>query len=631
MVDIQRLALSAEMRKAREAWPVALVSMPFFASQMPSIQLGLLKSIGSEYGFPTQTLHLNLDFAQQIGQGIYESISASRGPQIGDWLFSVAAFRDQAPDPEGRLLDQIGAVLQLMQTPAEQLHAVRNEAVPRYLDKLMEVVPWGQHRVVGFSCTFQQTVASIALARRIKEKFPHIQIVFGGSSFEDEMGLELVAAIDCIDYAVIGEGDRAFPELLIALQTRGDAAGILGVTCRRDEGVVFPGMQPLAEDLNALPTPDYDEYFARAQWLATANGQRLQLGAVIPLESSRGCWWGQKQRCTFCGLNGTHLAYRHKSCARVLDEIAHLIRRHGLWTVAFTDNVFPLDYMKEMIKRLNDQQADYVLSYEMRPNLGRSQIREVVRAGIRQVQLGIESLNTHVLKLMRKGVTAAQNVNALRWARYYGLTVNWNLLWGFPGETEADYSVQASLFPRITHLQPAGSCFPIWMEHFSPVFVDRHAFPVRYIRPHFSYAYVYPRHVDLERVAYFYDYQFVDSLPEGAYEETRRQLRLWQEAWKDPVLTPMLTYWYAPGLLHIEDRRDAKTASTQYTFQGVLPELYKGCSDAPLTAGELQTHLRLDLDEEEIRLALEEFCTQGLMMREGECYLSLALPATQGR
>ena len=73
---------------------------------------------------------------------------------------------------------------------------------------------WGRYSVVGFSSTFQQNVASLALARRIKERFPMVKVVFGGANFEGEMGPEYVRAFPFIDYAVVGEGDMAFPALL---------------------------------------------------------------------------------------------------------------------------------------------------------------------------------------------------------------------------------------------------------------------------------------------------------------------------------------------------------------------------------------------------------------------------------
>ena len=80
---------------------------------------------------------------------------------------------------------------------------------------------------------------------------------------------------------------------------------------------------------------------------------------------------------------------------------------------------------------------------------------------------------------MRKGVRAGQNINLLRWAQYYGITVSWNILWGFPGESEEDYAEQAALLPDLIHLQPPMSAGRIWMERFSPLFTDHDAFRMR--------------------------------------------------------------------------------------------------------------------------------------------------------
>jgi|GEM_PF-3096875 len=43
---------------------VALVAMPFLATNAPSMQLGLLTAIGKTHGFDVSSLHLNLDFAR---------------------------------------------------------------------------------------------------------------------------------------------------------------------------------------------------------------------------------------------------------------------------------------------------------------------------------------------------------------------------------------------------------------------------------------------------------------------------------------------------------------------------------------------------------------------------------------
>src|SRR5439155_25552049 len=98
--------LSGPARAAPAGLHTVLVSMPFMDIGRPSIQLGLLKAIGEQHGFPVRTLHANLDFAARIGADYYRALAEARGPLVGDWLFSVAAFGAEAPDPDGRLLDE---------------------------------------------------------------------------------------------------------------------------------------------------------------------------------------------------------------------------------------------------------------------------------------------------------------------------------------------------------------------------------------------------------------------------------------------------------------------------------------------------------------------------------------------
>ena len=151
----------------------------------------------------------------------------------------------------------------------------------------------------------------------------------------------------------------------------------------------------------------------------------------------------------------------------------------------------------------------------------------MAQAGITHIQPGIESLSSHVLRLMRKGIRAIQNVNLLRWARYYGIHVEWNLLWGFPGETERDYADQAAVMPHLRHLRPPGGTARIRMERFSPIFTEPDTFQLRHREPERSYRYVYPDYVDHERVAYFFDYELDGGLPDGTYADVRRAVGDW--------------------------------------------------------------------------------------------------------
>lgn len=193
-------ALDPLVRRARAQLRVALVSMPFVAHFRPSIQLGLLKAIASSRGFLVETFHLNLDFARRIGPEPYEVFcNYGRNFRVGDWLFSVAAFGEEAPDHGRRLLDHYPAftdrLLAEIEQPEEYLFALRDVEVPSYLDRLMETVAWDRFEVVGFTSTFQQNTAAFALAARIKREFPSIKVLFGGANFEGEMGVELVRSV----------------------------------------------------------------------------------------------------------------------------------------------------------------------------------------------------------------------------------------------------------------------------------------------------------------------------------------------------------------------------------------------------------------------------------------------------
>jgi ribosomal peptide maturation radical SAM protein 1 len=619
--------VSLATNRAGDAFQVALVSMPFATTAKPSLQLGLLQSIARSRGFDTESFHLALYFARQIGVTAYEALANHRGHLFGDWVFAEAAFGADAPREP--FLEDFGPGIELLSpelgtNPARVLRQLRDREAPRYIDDLMELIDWGRFQVVGFTSTFQQNAASFALATRIKQAHPDTCIVFGGANFDGEMGAEFVRSVKCIDYAISGEADAAFPEFLKTVRAGEDPTGIPGIVCRRaDQLVAVTPNQPF-EALDALPTPDYDDYFARAEALGLLDKiSRRSVG--IPFESARGCWWGQKHHCTFCGLNAEGMAFRSKSADRLLSELAELSRRYRTFRFEAVDNILPFSYLESFLPLLAKENYQYCLFYETKANLRREQVRLLSEAGVRCIQPGIESFNSNVLGLMRKGVRAAQNVNVLRWASYYNIRVIWNILWGFPGESETDYQSQAALLAHLSHLQPPLSASRIWLERFSPLFADRDRFPMRRIAPEASYFYVYPRHMHHERLAYFFDYELEDSLPDSVYSTIASQVRAWQTAWERPS-HPTMTFRHSREFLQIDDQRGCGTALT-YTLTGPLASIYAASSDRPQRATVLKQSLAIDWSLERIEQALNHLSEQGLMMRDGEDFLSLALPA----
>jgi ribosomal peptide maturation radical SAM protein 1 len=598
----------------------------------PSMQLGLLKAVTAAYGFPVRTYHAYLDFAVQIGIDYYKLLCEHRGTLVGDWLFSLAAFGAAAPDPAAHMLDEVAGGLSYLGASAgdvrEKLLRTRDRDVPVYLDTLIDAFSWEDVAVVGFSSTFQQNAASFALARRLKQRHPKIMTVFGGANFDGEMGPELVRTVDCVDAAVIGAGEVAFPRLLSVLAAGGDLGDVPGLARRVGGQVKVTAPPPAADHLDDLPIPDYDEYFEHAGNLGVLpKGGRHDVW--LPIETARGCWWGAKHHCTFCGLNGTTMRFRSKSPERILDELATQAKRYHSFHFGAVDNILDMACFTKLFPVLAENETGYEIFYEVKANLSREQLKLLAQAGVTHIQPGIESLSSNVLRLMRKGVRASQNVNLLRWARYYGIRVEWNLLWGFPGETEQDYADQAAVMPHLRHLPPPANSARIWLERFSPMFTAQDTFRLRYRAPERSYRYVYPGSVDLERVAYFFDYELDGGLPDSTYSGVRRAADDWSSAWLGDT-PPVLTYRSAPHSIQIYDERQRGQGGS-YSLEDTLADLYLACTDRPTTAAAVRRALDLHLPVEGIQELFAEFQKLGLMFLDGQFALALAVPAITGR
>jgi ribosomal peptide maturation radical SAM protein 1 len=604
---------------------LGLVSMPFASYRRPSLQIGLLAAICRRAGFPTSTHHLGVDFAARVGPLLYEVISEAREEGIGDWLFSVAAFGDEAPDPSGAFVAELSPTvtssLDRHGLTPQDLLLVRQQTVPAWLDECVDREAWSELHAVGFTCSFEQTVASIALARRLKARWPRLTTIFGGANFDQPMGPELVRTVDSIDLAVCGEADEALPAVLHTLESGARPETVPGVVTRAAGEVVLAPTRPPYASLDDAPVPDYDEYFQRVEeaGLLSRGGRRE---VELPYESARGCWWGERMHCTFCGLNGTTMRFRSKSPQKVLADLAEMTARYRSFQFEAVDNILDKRYLDEVFPLVREAGWSYSFFYEVKADLRPEQVHALRRAGVQQIQPGIESLSTSVLRLMRKGTRAAQNVNLLRSARAAGVDVSWNWIWGFPGEESAEYVRQARLVPRLHHLQPPVGFGRIWLERYSPLFQDGTAIASCSPRP--GYRFSYPSSMDLDTIAYFFDYQLVDQQPDETYAELVAAILEWQRCWAEG--SPRLHTWASERLVQVEDERCPDRAGT-YVLEPPLSDVYLATTDVPISAARVSRKLDGRLSLERTEAALRELAEAGIVMDDGPLFVALATPA----
>ena len=148
-----------------------------------------------------------------------------------------------------------------------------------------------------------------------------------------------------------------------------------------------------------------------------------------------------------------------------------------------TDNIMPHNYFKTLIPRLGNELPELQIFYEEKANLSLQDVLALKKAGVASVQPGIEALSSRLLKRMKKGVQARQNLMLLRYARAAGLQLYWNLLWGFPGDELAAYEETLAILPLLHHLQPPIGFGHISIDRFSPYFFQPEEFGIITFRP----------------------------------------------------------------------------------------------------------------------------------------------------
>jgi ribosomal peptide maturation radical SAM protein 1 len=510
---------------------IILCVAPVLSVLRPALGPSVLKATLADQPVDTQVRYLNIAFAERIGIDLNEWLAEDVPTHllVGDWLF---AHLVATPDSSSvaRHTDELRRYVDTARW--RELQRIRSEAV-HFVDacaiEILDTAPM----LVGFSTVFQQTGASLAIAAAIKRRSPDTLICFGGANCHGTMGTALLSAFGQIDSVFTGYADEAFPAYVQALRS-GDGAPLHGVVSRTHSAPATPAPQPR---MDALPTPDHSDYFARL----AASTFHAQVHPAIPFESSRGCWWGQKHHCTFCGLNSDSMAFNAKSAARVLEETRALAQRHGIERFCAADNIMALDHIDGVFGALAADPTGWKFFYEIKANLSEPQLRKLALGGVTWVQPGIESLDDSVLRIMRKGVTALANVRLLRNCAEIGVGAVWNILYGFPDEAPEAYARMTAVLPLLEHLRPPTSCSRIRIDRFSPNFEQSAAMGFTDVQPVVAYAALYGLDAPLRhQLAYFFDgnpkqgddFRYVDAL--------RAAVQRWRAHWYAESGTPEL-------------------------------------------------------------------------------------------
>ncbi|MAR08280.1 MAG: hypothetical protein CL862_14455 [Cyanobium sp. NAT70] len=515
---------------------VAFAIMPYHKLSTPALGASILQQCLIDYNISSKIFYCGFSFAKHIGLSLYNRITQSSATHlIGEWTFSAAAFDSSSLSaPEA---------FQFFKPDYESVY----RCAPLWIHQCALDLLKSHPRIVVCSSLFQQNLASLALLKKIKELDPSVKTIMGGPNTEGILGIALLRRAPWLDFVCSGDGEEVLPQLCAQLLTSSSSTTYpLGVTSQSSisdytsspADANFP--RATLSDINKSPIPRYDDFFE------TLNSYTndFKITPALLVESARGCWWGQRSQCTFCGLNGDMMRYRAKDPDSFGDKLLHVAERFSVSQLQFVDNIIDKKYFTSFLPKFTGK--NYELFYETKADITEQEFKAFADSGTHFIQPGIESLSTNVLQLMKKGTSLPINLRCLRLCKEYGISPSWTILCKFPSEQEAWYKDVCELLPSLFHLPPPSTIIPIRFDRFSPYFDQRHDLGLN-LDPYSSYDFVYPKYnFSNADVAYFFKpsgqpdkeaHPWQGSLT-GYYKQCLNLVQRWTELWMPRNLHP---------------------------------------------------------------------------------------------
>ena len=553
---------------------LALVSMPWAIFNRPSVQLGTLKSwlTQQDQQIEVQCLHPYLEVAAAIGLDRYRVIAES--PWAAEALYCGLLFPEMVETAE-----QI-----FQQSISKKTARYRNLLAPldNQLQNWLDTHDFSNCDLLAFSICFSQLPASLYAARAVKQRWPELTIVFGGSSCTRELSSSLLNVFQEIDYIITGEGEQPLHALIRCLAAgRRPVPANQNILSRQENSPLLPAMAvPVNQsisDLAKLPLPDYGDYFLQVR----ESG--LRFNPVLPLEFSRGCWWN---KCTFCNLNLQWHGYRFKKNSQMIAEVKSMVAKHQCIDFTFTDNALPIKEADLFFTELAESSLDLRFFAEIRTLKKPGTYNEYRLGGLSAVQIGIEAFSESLLLRMRKGTTVMENLAAMKYALTADIILEGNLILEFPGSTEQERDETLRNLELVLPFRPLTAA-GFFLGHGSPVCSHPRAYGIRAITPHPNNKKLYPPAILQQLDMLIKSYRGDRTIQKKQWQPVRAKIEQWlsfHRQRKDPSI-PALSYRDGGNFIDIRQELP-NSPPLHHRLTGLSRKIYLAC-EQPITKNKL--------------------------------------------
>jgi hypothetical protein len=323
-------------------------------------------------------------------------------------------------------------------------------------------------RYFGISIIGQeQIVPGLTLGRLLKHRFPEVPVIVGGSVFsrlvEKDANVTRLFG-DCLDFVCRYEGEQPMDAFLSSADPRAERTPNIAFV-QEGELVMTPPVEPLG--MSDLPTPDFADL---------ALEEYLTPNVVLPLLTTRGCYWG---KCAFCYHGMIYQdRYRMRDPKMIAQDVNTLNARHGVRHFAFNDEALPPKMFRLLPDAVEHGRYFFTALYKFEKYFRPDDYRNMYSAGFRSLYIGLESASERVQRQMQKRNLQSTMISNLQDAHDAGLWSHTFNFFGFPTETEAEAQETIDFLVAhadIIHSEGTGT---FSFEHNAPIHHDPERFGI---------------------------------------------------------------------------------------------------------------------------------------------------------
>ena len=526
----------------------ALIAPPWPIFNRPSIQLAVLSAYlrHNLTDVDCRCFHPYLALYANMGADDYSVVAESSwaSEAIGAMIFDPTYMEKK-----------VSMALKALHTKGVRWKAGKvcevSEKLLRTLDGWVRSKKWEEYALVGISVSLNQLLSGLYIAQKIKGISPFTRVVIGGASVSGPVGQWLLDEFEFIDAIIGGEGE--IPHLSIVKNLKGDGQWIRQVMAGRQ-----------VEDLNNLPPPDYDDFFREL----SALPPRLRFMPTLPIEFSRGCFWG---RCAFCNLNVQWHGYRQKSHLRMKKEVLRLLYKYKCMDFAFMDNALPPKESVHFFSAMGESGYDLRFFGELRASISRDEAKALGRAGLKRVQVGIEALSDAFLSRMKKGRSVMENLAAMKHLLEAGICLDGNLIMDFPDTQDHEIRETLKNLEYARFFRPL-KAVSFWLGYGCPVFLNPREYGIKRICPHKNYSVLFAGKSRITGI--ICDYMGTKRADRSKWQPVRVAMKKWHDFWTNHSINdPPLTYRDGGSVLMVRQSSEDGTIY-QHRFTGASREMF---------------------------------------------------------